>query len=509
MSAQQSSAAVSISLAEILPASQFVGDSNVQISSCCSQWNECQENDLYVAVVESESDGHDYAREAVQRGASAIVTERLLAVDRPQCIVPDTRKALGKICQALAGQPTLRIPTIGVAGSDGKTVTAHLLRAIFAADQQKVGLLSSLVADTGSAKQDADHIPARPPQLARQLADMVYHDCDLAVVEMSSVNLAQRSYCGLQLDSAIITNLRTDHLGFHGSQLNGRRATARVLDYLKPTGFAVLNADDPGSARLLDEVDCPTLTIGMKQPAELSAKIIERNINEQVFLLEAGNDTAVVRTGIVGDHHVYNCLAAAAAALARGVSLTQIATGLSNVHSLPGRMESIVCGQDFHVWIDSSRSLNQLASALHAANRLTPGKVWCVCSTDESQSEQHRVQLGKLLDRVTQNPVITKNRIDKALDYEPIHQVLDGFHNPKNAQVIPNRLGAIEWALGQAKPGDSVLVTGAGEKSIADITTESWSITDRDICRAWLYDQAIEMTEEKPEPNIYRMDDYR
>ena len=514
VSTQQIDAESFISLVDILPSSQFIGDPNVLVRSCCSQWNECQENDLFVAVVESESDGHDFARQAVQRGAKAVVTERLLAIETPQCIVPDTRIALGKICQALAGKPTLRMPTIGVSGTDGKTVTAHLLQSIFAAAGTQSGLLSSLVVDTGGEPDDSRRPEVNPPEIAQRLAEMVHHGCSQAIVEMSSVDLAQRTYCGLQLDAAVITNLRTDHLAFHGSKINGRRATTRILDYLKPGGFAIVNSDDPGCAALLQDLDCPVLTIGLKQRAELSAKVIERNVNEQVFLLEAGNETAVVRATIVGDHHVYNCLAAAATALAMGVSLTQIATGLSNLQSLPGRMEAVACGQPFSVWVDSSRSLNQLASALHTANRLTTGNVWCVCSTDPSQSAEHRMQLGKLLDRVTQNPVITKSRIDKATDYEPIHQVLDGFRSPKNAQIIPNRLGAIEWALGQARPGDSVLVTGAGERSIADVQSEGWSITDYDICRAWLYDRAIENPVDRKmgsadEPDIYRMDDYR
>ena len=124
-----------IRLDEILPNSTFIGKRDVPVRSCCSRWEECESDDVYVAIVESENDGHDFANEAVSRGASAIVTERLLAVDRPQCIVEDSRLAFGSICHALAGRPSERLSTVGVSGSDGKTVTSHLISSIYAAAQ--------------------------------------------------------------------------------------------------------------------------------------------------------------------------------------------------------------------------------------------------------------------------------------------------------------------------------------------------------------------------------------
>ena len=112
-----------IDLKKILPQSNFIGGKPFQVQSCCGSWNEVQQNDLYVAIVDAENDGHDFAERAINRGASAVLTERLLAIDRPQCIVDDSRIAYGKICQALAGLPSRRAATIGVSGTDGKTVT--------------------------------------------------------------------------------------------------------------------------------------------------------------------------------------------------------------------------------------------------------------------------------------------------------------------------------------------------------------------------------------------------
>ena len=116
--------------------------------------------------------------------------------------------------------------------------------------------------------------------------------------------------------------------------------------------------------------------------------------------------------------------------------------------------------------------------------------------------------MGNILDRAVQHSILTHSRVEKVPDYEAIHQMLDGFRNPKRPRPIPNRLNAIEWVLGQARPGDAVVLTGAGANPIASLDNDRWSVTDRDVCQAWLYDQNLHSSSE-PEPPIFRIDDYR
>ncbi len=326
MSTQElASVCSSIRLNEILPGSKFIGKGDIRVRSCSSRWDECEPEDLYVAIVDADSDGHEYAHEAVRRGASAIVTERLLAIDRPQCIVDDTRLAFGTICHALAGDPSNRIAAIGVSGSDGKTVTSHLIRSIFEATGGEVGVLSSIESRLGPGLRLPPNKQINSALLADQLAAMVLAGCTQAVIEMPGIALAQHALSGISLDAAVLTNIRMDDIRFHGSKANYRRAKTRLLDYLKPTGFAVLNADDPTTHFLLDQIDSPVLTIGMKHEAEVTARVVERCSSEQTFLISAGGETAVVRTSIIGDQHIYNCLSAAAVGLTSGIELAVIA----------------------------------------------------------------------------------------------------------------------------------------------------------------------------------------
>lgn len=499
-------------LCEILSDAQFIGAQDILVRSCCGQWDDCQPNDVFVAIIGPDTDGHEFAHEAVERGAVAVVTERLLSIDYPQCIVRDSREAYGKICQALAGTPSDHLVTIGVGGSAGKTTTSHLIRSILAQAKTRVGLSSSIEVDMGQGFQSVPPTQINSPTLAEQLSQMVMAGCGSAVVELSSKSLAQRSLEGIQLDVSVITNIRHDHLDFHGSTKNYRRSQLRILSHLKPDGMAVLNADDPESHFLLDQLECPVLTFGIKQDAHVTAELIERSPSEQTFMIHAGCESVLVRTGIIGKQHIYNCLAATTVALSVGVELSVIAKGLESVGTLPGRLERIECGQDFGVWVDSARSPYQLATMLRAVKDSIQGKLWCVCTTNEGQAQLERRHLGEVVERTANQVVLTQSEIDGFADYEPAHQVLDGFSRPESVRLIPNRFQAIEWVLQQAQPGDAVVITGCGEKPFALVGEERWAISDRDVCQAWLYDNASLRPQEKPTesgPEIFDIEDYR
>ena len=499
-----------IPLKTILPESQLIGADEILVQSCCGAWQDCQDNDLFVAIVGADEDGHEFTHEAVLRGANAVVTERLLTTKRPQCIVNDTREAYGKICQALAGDPSSHVSTIAVSGSDGKTVTSHLIRSVLEAANSKTGISSSIEVNYGTGKNGVPAREVNSPRLAEQLSMMAMSDCQNAVVEFSSVAIAKRSLAGVDLGVAVLTNIRQGKPGFHGSSQNYRRAELRLLEYLKPNGIAIINADDPTSHFLLEQIDKPTLTFGMKQDANVTGTLLERNRLHQTFLITAGTESAVVKTETIGDQHILNCLAATAVGLTRGIDLVTIASGLGRLERISGRLERLECGQDFGLWIDSAKSPSQLAAALQAIRQVTKGKIWCVASIDEDQSPESRQKLGEVLERAADQSVLTKTTVDKVVDYEPYHQVLDGCDQPARLEIIPNRFRAIEWVLRQAAPNDSVLLTGCGERPFALVGEESWTIGDREVCESWLYDQ-VSLTQPKdfPEPPIFNIDDYR
>lgn len=498
-----------LDLAEILPHGRLVGSNAVRFHSCCGQWDECESDDLYVAIVGADQDGHDFAREAVERGAVAVVTERLLAVNVPQILVNDSRKAYGEVCHALAGQPSTRLTSIGVSGTDGKTITNHLIASILEVAGFQTGLRSSVGVRTGIDQASFDSGTPNPPLIAQQLSQMVLKGSSHAVVEVSCRDLARHNHAGVSFDVAVLTNIRDTDIDFHVTRENHHRAQLRLISSLKPGGVAVLNLDDPVSHFLVDQCPCATLTVGMHHEANVNGQLLERLISQQTFLLTAGTESVAICTETIGDEHIYNSLCAAAAAMALGIDLQTIARGIEKGSKIPGRLESVKCGQDFGVWVDAAKTPSQLATAIRTVKQVVKGRVWCVCSVGDDFSSTQRKQLGEIVERAADHVIATRAAAGGILDFEPMHQFLDGFEHPNSVQLVPNRFRAIEWALCRAQAGDAVLITGCGEKPFALSGDSNWAVGDRDVCEAWLHDRASLDQRSGDEPDVFNIEDYR
>ncbi len=475
---------VGVSLRDAFPHATFFGDGDeIRVTSCTSDARSCQPGDLFVAIAGADDDGHAEVHEAVRRGAAAVLAERLLVAGVPVCVVEDTREAFGTICQALVGNPSRNLRVVGVTGTNGKTTVSMLLGAVFESAELPFGISTSLARGDGSQIKPAQCTTPDPPVLARLLARMAANGCGHAVMEVSSRALAERRPAGIELDAAVLTNLRRDHLDFHGSVLNYRRAKGRLFDLLKPEGFVVLNADDAASQSFQSQLDHPALTFGMRSPAEVTATVLERHLSEQTFLLSAGSESVPVRTRMIGDHHVYNCLAATSVALVMGLDLTTIARGLEAIERVPLRLERIECGQPFGVFVDAAKTPDRLAVALKTLRRVTEGRVICAFSADELTQRAHRPLLGRVAERHADVGILTSGEVHYEEPLKIVHDILDGYDRPARAHVIPGRANAIRWALQQAGPRDTVLIAGASEATNSFVGDGH---DDRQFAMQWL-----------------------
>lgn len=475
-----------VSLNEQFPTAQVFGAKEIRVGSCCSDAKQCQKGDVYVALVDEDRDGHDAACEAIRHGASAVLSERFLPVNVPVCVVDDTRVAYGQLCQRLAGQPAEALHTIGVTGTNGKTTTSLLIASVLDAAQQQVGVTSTL-----GYSDSIDNLPAnRTTPLAAEMASLLRrmqtNGCSHAVMELSSRGLAEQRTAGIQFDAAILTNLRRDHLDVHGSVRNYRRAKARLFEQLKPTGFAVVNADDPGSQNILSRLTCPVITVGQRQAAEVTAHVLERHASEQTFLLRAGNESIPVRTQMIGDTHVSNCLSATAMGLVMGLDLPTIVRGLEAVKRIPSRLDRLSCGQDFGVYVDCADTPDRLAVCLRTMRQVTRGRVLCVYSASDELPANERPLLGRVAERAVDVGIITNSSLHCEPSLCVTHDILDGYERPARAHSIPSRINAIQWALDKARPGDSLLIAGGSRTGW--LGEETQGTDDFELARNWLYE---------------------
>lgn len=481
-----------VSLRGVLPGAKFLRGGDLAVAKCSSDWRDCSPGDLFVALSTESGDGHDYATEAIARGAVGVLAERLVPVDAPVVLVQDTREALARITQALAGHPCRLLRTIGVTGTAGKTVTAMLLASIFEKAGEAVGVVSSIGYSDSLTQATPREATPTTEQLADWLGRMATAGCDSAVLELSSRALAQRRAAGLELDVAVLTNLRRDHLDLHHSPQAYLRAKRRVFSLLKEGGVAVINADDHRCRNLLPSFQAPCLTYGLHAEADISATVLERHRSEQTFVLSAGSESIPVRSRMIGDHHVSNCLAAAAAGLALGLDLTTIVQGLEAIDHVPGRLERLECGQPFGLFVDAAATPESLALSIKAVRRLTAGRVIVVAGCPSSGDRSVRPLVGRVLERSASLPILTSNDPRHEGPLAIVHDMLDGFQRPHRAHVLPDRAEAIRYALSQAGEGDSVLITGKGDRQGQIIGSRPVPHDDRDIARQWLYERGAE-----------------
>lgn len=482
------SCADGINLRQLLPEASIFGADEIYVESCSADSRQCREGDLFVAQIGSNVDGHDYVAEAIERGATAILAERYVPTyGVPICTVPDSRIALGKISQALAGNPSKQLKVIGVTGTNGKTTTTWLIASVLEAAGFRAGLTSTIANSDGAAVEPSEMTTASAPQLAEWLSRMVANDCTHAVMEVSSHALAQARTAGIEFNAACVTNVRHDHLDFHNTLQNYRDAKAKLVKQVDDDGFVVVNADDAVASSFLSLSTRPSLTIGLNNEANLTATILERHLSEQTFLLHAGDKSVPVRTRIIGDQHIYNCLSAAAVGLCYGIDLSDIVRGLERLEKVPGRMERIECGQPFGVFVDYAHTPDALEAVLGSLRALTPGRLICVFGAGGERDREKRPLMAKAVEKHADVAVVTDDNPRREDPSKIRREIMRGFSSLDAIVVKRDRADSIGWALDQAVAGDCVLIAGKGHEEHQTIgTTKHWC-DDRELARQWLY----------------------
>lgn len=476
-----------ISLRQLLSGAQFFGAADVLATSVSCDSRTCRPGDVFVALVGDDLDGHDFIAEALERGAAAIVAQQPLECDAPCCVVADTREAFGRLCQALAGNPNQSLKLIGVTGTNGKTTTSHLIASILQAAGMPCGVMGTLGSSDSVDETPAGLTTPSAPELANWLARTAQNGCKYAVLEVSSHAVAQRRIAGLEFSEIVLTNLRRDHLDYHHTVSDYHRAKTELFQYLSPAGVAVINADDPASRACVPLIPGGVLSFGLKRPADITATLIERFKSEQTFLLTAGDATVAVRTAMIGDHHIHNCLAATAVALAEGIDLATIARGLEAIASVPGRMERIECGQPFGVFVDFAHTADALSAVLSTLREVTAGKLLCVFGAGGNRDTQKRPQMGRVVEELADMVIVTNDNPRREEPSVIAAEILAGMKNPSHARWVPQRSEAIHYALSLAGPDDVVLIAGRGHETHQIVGYDEIALDDREVARRYLY----------------------
>ena len=428
---------------------------------------------LFIAIPGQKQDGTHFIDDAIKRGAVAVVGEAPLALRHlPYLRVPNAREAMARIACEFFGNPASALDMFGVTGTNGKTTTAFMLRALLASQNRSPGLISTVRYEMGERIIPANRTTPEAPDLQAMLQQMDRSGCDCVAMEVSSHALDQNRVLGIDFDAAIFTNLSRDHLDYHGTMESysfAKQKLFRDLGHGAKSAVAILNADDPTTpdfAAAITSSRVRTWTYGYSETADLRALRTDASPMGSVTQITSPWGGAELRLPLLGRFNVLNALAALCALAARGAELSPLVQALVDLPAVPGRLERVSPGNHpFHVFIDYAHTDDALRNALAVLKDVATRRLLVVfgCGGDRDQSK--RALMGAAAADLADRSWITTDN-PRGEDPEQIAQaVTKGFSASDEYRIVLDRADAIEQAIAAAQPGDIVLIAGKGHET--------------------------------------------
>ncbi len=458
----------------------------VEVTGIAHDSRAVEPGDLFVAWVGERHDGRSFAREAVGRGAAAVLApgppDRAIAV--PWLAGRDPRALLAPLAARLYGHPDRELVVAGVTGTNGKSTVAMLVAAIFEAAGRRAGLIGTLGYRLGGQAFPGERTTPEASDLFRTLRRMRDRGARAVAIEVSSHALEQGRVAELGLDAAVFTNLTRDHLDYHGTMERYFAAKRRAFDLLKEGGRAVVNLDDAWGRRLAAEIP-GALTYGEAGAVRpLAVTLDTRGIRGR---LATPTGDLAFESPLRGRFNLENLLAAAAAAVALGLPLAAVARAFAAQPPVAGRLDPVEAGQPFAAYVDYAHTDAALAAALRSVRELARGKVILVFGCGGERDAGKRPLMGKVAGELADVPIATSDNPRGEDPLAILAAVEEGLAASGNraARTVPDRRQAIRAAVELAAPGDVVLVAGKGHEEVQVVGGERLPFSDRlELARA-------------------------
>ena len=417
---------------------------------------------LFFCVPGFRADGHDFAPDAVARGTAALVCERPLGLGVPEVVVPDVRAAMGPAAARFYGEPTRELRVVGITGTNGKTTTAYLVRALLEEAGVRCGLLGTVTSVVGGREEPVERTTPEAVDLQRTFRRMLEAGDRACAIEVSSHALELGRARGIDFACRVFTNLSQDHLDFHPSMEHYFLAKRRLFEAAGgEPGTPVVNADDPWGRRLVVEI-AGAVTYGVEAEADYRASDVRFDPYGSSFRCETREGSIDVTTRLPGHFNVLNALAALAAARSLGVELEVAARALAAADRVPGRMEPVDEGQGFAVFVDYAHTPEALDNVLRAARELCQGRLHVVFGAGGDRDKTKRPLMGRVASSLADRVVVTSDN-PRSEDPEAIvEEVLVGMEDGAEREV--DRRRGIERVLAGASADDVVVIAGKGHE---------------------------------------------
>lgn len=463
---------------------------------------------LFVAMQGGTTDGNRYITAAVKQGAAAVVTDSAAAFDStardfPQIALVEVahgRKALAGLAANFFGNPENKLALSGVTGTNGKTTTAFLLDAMLNHVGRKTVLVGTIEYHVADEVRPSPHTTPESRDLLELFADGVSRGASEAVMEVSSHALAQGRVWGLNYDVAIFTNLTRDHLDFHGTMENYFAAKRSLFDGGNGPAprIAVINSDDVLGLEIAEaahDAGVKVFGYGLGR-SPFRAEDIGMMASGMSFSMITPQGSTRIETRLTGKVNVNNLLAASAAALARGLTLEEVAAGAAALDHVPGRFQTVDAGQPFTVVVDYAHTDDALKNVIALAREFVAAKGGRVitlfgCGGDRDRTK--RPLMGRAASEGSDLVVFTSDNPRSEDPMKIIEAAMAGWDSKRTpAMVEPDRALAIGIAIGEAKPGDIVLLAGKGHEKVQVLSDRTIPFDDAEVARRVLTGRGFE-----------------
>ena len=434
----------------------------------------------FFAVPGEHVDGHRFAEQAVENGASVLVVERAVEPEVPQLVVPSTRAAMATAADVFFGEPTRELEVAGVTGTSGKTTTAFLLYSVLAAAGRDPGLLGTVESRIGGEVRPVVRTTPEAIDLQRTFREMLDAGNRSVALEASSHASVLHRLDRVRFDALIFTNLSQDHLDFHETMEEYFAAKRRLFTGAAPPPAAV-NIGDLWGRRLAEELQdvsrAPLVTYGLAEDAEIRPEQLELGSSGATFT--AGG--IPIETRLRGRFNVENVLGVIAAAILLDVDEDAIAAGIAELEGVPGRFEAVDEGQPFSVVVDYAHKPDALDNVLRTARELADGRVIVVFGAGGDRDRQKRPLMGKVARDLADVVIVTSDNPRSEDPLAIIQDVLQG--TGLDVEIDADRRSAIARGIELAEPGDVVVIAGKGHEQGQEVAGDKLPFDDRVVAR--------------------------
>lgn len=444
-----------------------VGSLEVLISDITNDSKQVNHGSMYCCLVGDHTDGHDFAQDALNAGASALLVERKLPIDCAQVIVSDSRRAMGEMASAFYDHPSKKMRIVGITGTNGKTTTAHLLGAIF----RQQGLNTEVFGTLSGARTTPESC-----DLQRNLWRAVNSGVQAVVMEVTSHALVLQRIVGTQFDAVVFLNLSPEHLDFHKTLEQYFAAKASLFNK-RFTNLGIVNGDDVHGQLLLDAADIETLSFGL-----CDVEMIEITPQSHSYLWR--NNSVHVAVG--GKFNVLNSLAAATVAASLGVDVVDIVSGLAAAGTVAGRYQAVSADTPFDVIVDYAHTPDALRRVLESTREVivAGGKIILVFGCGGDRDTAKRPMMGMVAALGADRVIVTSDNPRSEEPSDIAQQIMSGIDDAvgrSHVSVELDRRSAIELALMTARKGDVVIIAGKGHETTQTIGNRVLPFNDAQI----------------------------